>query len=139
MIETAEHSRGLYLLDDGASSSSTSRTSLLSSYFTTFEQECMLWHFHLGHPNFQYMKHLFSHLFFKLDVSTLSCDVCIRTKQCWVSFPSQPYKPTYHFTLVHSDVWGPSKITILSGKWWFVTFIDDHTCLTWVFFVFDKS
>ena len=70
MIGTARHSRGLYLLDDDTSSSSISRTSLLSSYFTTSEQDCMLWHFRLGHPNFQYMKDFFPHLFSKIDVST---------------------------------------------------------------------
>ena len=42
MIGTAWHSRGLYLLDDDTSSSSISRTSLLSSYFTTSEQDYML-------------------------------------------------------------------------------------------------
>ncbi|TYK02020.1 reverse transcriptase [Cucumis melo var. makuwa] len=61
-----------------------------------------------------------------------------RAKQHRVSFPSQPYKSTHPFTLVHSDVWGPSKITISFEKR-FVTFIDDHTCLTWVFLVSDKS
>ena len=62
-------------------------------------------------------------------------------KQHQVSFPSQPYKPTHPFTLVRSDVWGPSKITTSSEKWWFifVTFIDDHTHLTRVFLVSDKS
>ena len=45
----------------------------------------------------------------------------------------QPYKPTHPFTLIHSDIWEPSKVTISSGKRWFVTFIDDHNHLTWVF------
>ncbi|TYK26198.1 Retrovirus-related Pol polyprotein from transposon TNT 1-94 [Cucumis melo var. makuwa] len=80
-IDTAWHSRRLFLLDDDTSSSSISRTSLLSSYFTTSEQDCILWHFRLG----------------------------------------------------------PSKITISSRKRWFVTFIDDHTRLTWVFLVSEKS
>ena len=111
-------------------SRSTYRTSLLSSYFTTSKQDFMLWHFRLGHPNFQYMKHLFPHLFSKVEMTTLSCDVCTLAKQHRVSFPSQPYKPTHPFTLVHSDVWGPSKVTTSSGKRWFVTFIDDHTRLT---------
>ncbi|TYK29954.1 reverse transcriptase [Cucumis melo var. makuwa] len=48
MIGPTQHNRGLYLLDDDASSSSISRMSLLSSYFTTSEKELMLWHFHLG-------------------------------------------------------------------------------------------
>ena len=98
----------------------------------------MLWHFWLGHPNFTYMKYLFPNLFSKVDVSSLSCDVCIQAKEHQVSFPSQTYKPTQPFTLIHSEVWDPSKFTTFSGKRWFVTFIDDHTYLTWVFLITDK-
>ena len=137
-IGTAWHSKGLYILDDDTSSSSISRTSLPSSYFSSSEHDFMLWHFRLGHPNFTYMKYLFPNLFTKIDVSSLSCDVCIRVKHR-VSFSSQPYKPTQPFTLIHSDVWGPSKVTTSSGKRWFVTFIDDHTRLTWVYLITDKS
>ncbi|KAL0544472.1 hypothetical protein IC582_019588 [Cucumis melo] len=99
----------------------------------------MLWHFRLGHLNFVYMKYLFPHLFLKIDASSLSCDVCIRTKQHRVSFSSQPYKLTQPFTFIHSDIWGPSKVTTSSGKRWFVTLIDDHTRLTWVYLITDKS
>ncbi|KAA0052292.1 hypothetical protein E6C27_scaffold207G001230 [Cucumis melo var. makuwa] len=38
-IGTARHSRGLYILDDNISCSSLSRVSLLSSYFSTSEQD----------------------------------------------------------------------------------------------------
>ena len=41
-IGTARHSRGLYILDDETSGSSISRTSLLSSYFSTSEHDFML-------------------------------------------------------------------------------------------------
>ncbi|KAA0043254.1 DNA polymerase theta [Cucumis melo var. makuwa] len=91
-IGTAQHSRGLYILNDDTS-----------------------------------------------DVSSLSCDVCIREKQHRVSFLSQPYKPTQPFTFIHSDVWDPSKVTTSPGKRWFVTFIDDHSHLTWVYLIIDKS
>ena len=74
-IGTTRHSRGLYILDDDTSSSSISRTSLLSSYFSTSEHDFMLWHFWLGHPNFTYIKYLFPRLFPKINVSSLSCDV----------------------------------------------------------------
>ncbi|KAA0025960.1 Cysteine-rich RLK (RECEPTOR-like protein kinase) 8 [Cucumis melo var. makuwa] len=40
-IDTARHSRGLYILDDDTSCSSFSRASLLSSYFNTSEQYCI--------------------------------------------------------------------------------------------------
>ncbi|TYK23879.1 Cysteine-rich RLK (receptor-like protein kinase) 8 [Cucumis melo var. makuwa] len=37
-------------------------------------------------------------------------------EQHHASFSSQPYKPTQLFTLIHSDVWGPFKVTTSSGK-----------------------
>ena len=76
----------------------------------------MLWHFHLGHPNFQYRKYLFPHLFSKVDVPSLSYDVCIRAKQHRVLFSSQPSRPTQSFTLIYSHVWRPSWITTASRK-----------------------
>ena len=44
-----------------------------------------------------------------------------------------PYLSSKPFYLIHSDVWGPSEIETHSGKCWFLTLIDDHTCLSWVF------
>ena len=41
--------------------------------------------------------------------------------------------------MIHSDVWGPSRITTLTGKKWFVTFINDHTCLCWLYLMNSKS
>ena len=34
--------------------------------------------------------------------------------------------------VIHSNVWGPSKISTLGGSCWFVTFIDDCTRMTWL-------
>ena len=48
MVGTTRYSRGLYLLDDGASFNSISRTSILSSYFTSSERDFILWHFCFG-------------------------------------------------------------------------------------------
>ncbi|KAM1062317.1 hypothetical protein ACFX2A_027225 [Malus domestica] len=41
--------------------------------------------------------------------------------------------------IVHSDVWGPSKVATLGGAHWFVTFIDDCTRVTWVILLKSKS
>jgi transposase InsO family protein len=41
--------------------------------------------------------------------------------------------------LVHSDVWGPARTTGLCGARYFVTFIDDHSRLTWVYVLKDRS
>ena len=41
--------------------------------------------------------------------------------------------------MIHSDVWGPSKVQNISGTRWFVSFVDDHTRLTWIFLMKEKS
>ena len=52
----------------------------------------------------------------------------------------QPYKSSKHFTLIHSDIWGPYKIhTISIKKKWFLTLIDDHTRICWVYLLKEKS
>lgn len=43
------------------------------------------------------------------------------------------------FHLVHSDVWGPAPIVGGNGFKYFVTFIDDCTRMTWVYFLKHKS
>ena len=53
--------------------------------------------------------------------------------------PPQPYKPSQPFYVIHSDVWGPSRVRNVNGSRWFVTFIDDHTRITWVYLMKDKS
>lgn len=41
--------------------------------------------------------------------------------------------------VIHSDVWGPSKISTLGGSRWFVTFIDDCNRVTWLWLMKSKS
>ncbi|XP_059640894.1 retrovirus-related Pol polyprotein from transposon TNT 1-94 isoform X1 [Cornus florida] len=43
------------------------------------------------------------------------------------------------FDLIHSDVWGPSPVTALSGHRYYVTFIDDYSRCTWVYLLKKKS
>ena len=47
--------------------------------------------------------------------------------------------PSTPFTMIHSDIWGPSRIQSLTGEKWFITFIDDHTRITWVYLLKEKS
>ncbi|KAI3788025.1 hypothetical protein L2E82_00620 [Cichorium intybus] len=98
----------------------------------------MLWHNRLGHPNFMYLKKLFPDLFNK-NVRNLECEVCQLAKHTRSSYSPVPYKPSSPFHLIHSDVWGPSRVKNISGARWFVTFIDDHTQVTWVFLMKEKS
>ena len=89
----------------------------------------MQWHLRLGHHSFPYLRHLFPKLFEGVDYSKFQCESCHLSKDHCVKFVPKPYHPSKPFYFIHSDVWGPSRVTTLSGKRWFITFIDDHTRL----------
>ena len=40
---------------------------------------------------------------------------------------------------MHTDVWGPSQVSSLSGSRYYVTFIDDATRTTWIYYILNKS
>ncbi|KAM1494901.1 hypothetical protein ACFXTO_029686 [Malus domestica] len=70
--------------------------------------------------------------------SEFKCETCVMDKSHRASFPVSDSKATLPFDLIHSDVWGPAKVTY-NGFRWFVTFIDDCTRVTWVFLMKNKS
>ena len=41
--------------------------------------------------------------------------------------------------LVHSDVWGPALVVGLHGFSYSITFIDDCTRMSWIYFLRQKS
>lgn len=126
MIGTAREINGLYYYDGTGSENKTAHGLGSTSSSFVYDQ-VMLWHKRLGHPSFPYLKSLFPELFKGIDCSKLHCEACNLAKSHRVSFPIKPYSASKPFYLLHSDVWGPSKVNTLSGKKWFVTFIDDHT------------
>ena len=103
------------------------------------EKQIGLWHRRLGHPSFSYMKYLFPDLFSKLLDSGFKCDTCILAKSHRVSYSTSLNKSDIPFSLIHSDVWGPSPITTSSGIRWFVTFINDCTRMTWLYLLKHKD
>ncbi|CAH9105932.1 unnamed protein product, partial [Cuscuta epithymum] len=99
----------------------------------------MLWHYRLGHPSFGYLKHLFPILFKNKDVEVFQCEICQLAKHKRSVYPTVNYKPSKPFSLIHSDIWGPSRAKSYSGARWFITFIDDHTRKTWIYLLKEKS
>ena len=75
---------------------------------------------------------MFPKLFLHLPISDLKCDICELAKSHRVPFPIRMHKSPIPFMVVHSDVWGPTKISSLNGSRWFVSFSDDYSRMTWV-------
>ncbi|CAN1132933.1 Retrovirus-related Pol polyprotein from transposon TNT 1-94 [Linum perenne] len=79
------------------------------------------------------------HLFLNKDQQLFQCDVCQFAKHTKSVYSSIGYRPTSPFSVVHSDIWGPIKVSNVTGARWFITFIDDHTRMTWTFLMKEKS
>lgn len=41
--------------------------------------------------------------------------------------------------MIHSNVWEPSKIENVISTRWFLSFLNDHTRLSWIFLMTEKS
>ena len=74
-----------------------------------------------------------------MDCSSFQCESCHLSKSHHTTYSLKPYCASKPIYLIHNDVGGPSKITTSSGEKWFVTFINDHTQLCWVYLMNDKS
>ncbi|CAL5421419.1 unnamed protein product [Camellia sinensis] len=138
MIGRARMLEGLYYFDEVLFSNKKAQ-SFNSTSSISIREKIMLWHYRLGHPSFLYLKHLFPELFKGIDCSSFHCESCIFAKFHRYTYLPKHYQASKPFYLIHSDVWGPSKITTLSGKRWFVTFINDHTRLCWIYLMNKKS
>ena len=126
---------GLYYVDDVVSG----RANAVRASRTNNLQEVWLLHRRLGHASFGYLRRMLPSLFHEIKESDLHCEVCILAKSHRVSFPPSMNRRLFPFELVHSDVWGPSPVSTLSGIKWFVTFVDDCTRMTWIYVMKNKS
>lgn len=68
------------------------------------------------------------------------CKGCILGKQHKESFPSgKSIREKAPLEIVHLDLCGPMQTPSLAGSQYFLTFIDDFTRKTWVYFLKNKS
>ncbi|KAM0954152.1 putative RNA-directed DNA polymerase [Dioscorea sansibarensis] len=98
---------------------------------SSINNNVMLLNFHLGDPNFMYMKHLFLKLFPNKNIS-FQYEICQLAKHTRFFLPPHPYKPS------HSDICGPPHIRTVKHCW-FIIFIDDHSRVSWIYLLKGKS
>ena len=71
---------------------------------------------------------------------TLDCESCQLGKHIRATFSRNTEgRLESIFSLVHSDIWGPSRVSSTLGFRYFVSFIDDYSRCTWVFLMKDRS
>lgn len=82
---------------------------------------------------------MFPSLFRNKNPKIFQCEVCQFSKHIRNSYHILPYKASHPFSMIHSDVWGPSRIKNVIGTRCFVSFVNDHTRITWLFLWREKS
>eukprot|EP00253_Pinus_taeda_P025358 PITA_25358 len=108
------------------------------------KDENWLWHLRFGHLNFGGLNLLSRKGMVRglplIEKSDNLCEGCILGKQNRESFPSgKSIRAKAPLEIVHSDVCGPMQTPSLAGNQCFLTFIDDFTRKTWVYFLKKKS
>jgi len=117
----------------------------LSFACTTVQNKSEVWHKRLGHPNSVVLSRLLNSglLGNKTQFSShdvfFYCSTCKLGKSKTLPFPSHGSHATKCFDIIHSDVWGPTPIISHAHYKYFVTFIDDYSRFTWVYFLRSKS
>ncbi|KAK2966380.1 hypothetical protein RJ640_021524 [Escallonia rubra] len=120
-------SDGLYILDAWVP-----RSVACSGVVSPFEAHCRL-----GHPSLPVLKKLCPQFH---DISSVDCESCHFAKHHRSSLsPRVNKRVEFAFELVHSDVWGPCPILAKSGFRYFVTFVDDFSRMTWIYFMKNRS
>ena len=67
------------------------------------------------------------------------CEQCIHGKQSRLRFPSRVTRENEILELVHSDLFIHVIVTSLGGSLYYVSFIDDFSRKTWIYFLRKKS
>ncbi|XP_072087350.1 uncharacterized protein [Arachis hypogaea] len=94
-------------------------------------------HCRLGHTSLSKLQAMVPSL---SRLTTLECQTCHLGKHVRSSFSSRVNtRAASPFSVIHSDVWGPSRVTSHSGFRYFVTFIDDFSRCTWLYLMKDRS
>ncbi|KAH9291809.1 hypothetical protein KI387_043002 [Taxus chinensis] len=101
-----------------------------------------LWHRRMGHIHHGALKLLRETVTGVPEVSTEHDDVCkgcVLGKFAKASFPRSDNRSKGVLDLVHSDVCGPMSTKSLRGYVYYVTFIDDFSRKTWIYFLKTKD
>ncbi|KAK3003051.1 hypothetical protein RJ639_019816 [Escallonia herrerae] len=97
-----------------------------------------LWHRRMGHSSSQPLIHLSTVPVVSPSLKTI-CDVCCRAKHTRTVFPDSIGHVMDIFGLIHCDIWGPYRVSTISGAKYFLTIVNDYSRVVWVYLMHDKG
>jgi transposase InsO family protein len=108
----------------------------------SIENPCELWHRRLAHINYKALPYVSKAVTglpeLKVDHEGV-CNGCAQGKNIKNTFPKRDSKAEGVLELIHSDVCGPMPSSSISGYVYYVSFIDDYSRKTWVYFLKSKD
>jgi hypothetical protein len=119
--------------------------SCVSTCFNTItEDSTQLWHRRFGHLGFKGLKILEQKRMVnglpQLKTPSKICKDCLAGKQQRDPFPkAATWRASQILQLIHADICGPISPASNSKKRYLITFIDDYSRKTWVYFLVEKS
>ena len=109
---------------------------LQALFVTSTTTSSLLWHCCLGHPFFDKLKKTLPWL----SLTQFVCESCQLGKHHRYSYSRRDGIPSSAlFDILHCNVWGPSRIPSISGHRYYSVFVDDYTCVSWVYLLCDCS
>jgi transposase InsO family protein len=106
------------------------------------ENSCELWHRRLTHINYKALPYICKVvtglLELKVDHEGV-CNGCAQGKNIKNPFPKRDSKGEGVLELIHSDVCVPMPSSSMSGYVYYVSFIDDYSRKTWLYFLKSKD
>ena len=103
---------------------------------------CELWHSRMAHLHHSALRMLRDMTTGLPDFSTKQigvCRGCALGNYTKTAFVSSDSRSVGVLDLIHSDLCGPMPVVSLRGFWYYVTFIDDHSRNTWIYFLKSKK
>ena len=67
------------------------------------------------------------------------CEECVLGKSSRVKFSTGTHVSRGNLEYIHADLWGPAQTTSLGGARYFLSLIDDHSRMVWVYVLKNKD
>ncbi|KAJ9547479.1 hypothetical protein OSB04_020022 [Centaurea solstitialis] len=132
------------LLSIGQLQERASKTHMCLQAENVAEKEAHMWHCRFGHLNHKGLRTLVYNQMViglpSLKTPKKMCTTCLTGKQHREPTSGKSlWRASHQLQLVHSDICGPIKPASNSGKRYILSFIDDFSRKTWVYFLHEKS
>ena len=101
----------------------------------------LLWHFRLGYMSEKALRELSKQGVLGEDkIEPLKfCEECVLGKSSRVKFGTGAHVSRGTLEYIHADLWGPAQTTSLGGARYFLSLIDDHSRMVWVYVLKNKD